>query len=285
MGRVADGGLSHVFVPDHVSFFVGAGMDGLVQAASLTALDERVEVVLGVYLLALRHPVPVARQISTICEMAPGRLTLGVGVGGEDRHEIEVCGVDPKTRGRRTDECLAILRGLLPGEPFSFEGEFFQLDKAWIQPAPDPPVPILIGGRSNATVRRTAQYGDGWLATWVSPSRFEGVVAEVSERAAEFKRVDTRWQHGLQLWVGFDANPTRARERLAAEMEKFYRGTRFESFERYSPSGTPAQVVDFVAQYVDRGCSRLNIMPVAASTEAGIDAVAEVSERLGKAGH
>lgn len=284
MGRVADAGLSHVFVPDHVSFFVGAGMDGLVQAASLTALDDRVEVVLGVYLLALRHPVPVARQISTICEIAPGRLTLGVGVGGEDRHEIEVCGVDPNTRGRRTDECLAILRGLLPGEPFSFEGEFFQLDKAWIQPAPRPPVPILIGGRSNATVRRTAQYGDGWLATWVSPPRFEAVVAEVSERAAEFKRDETRWQHGLQLWVGFDANPARARERLAAEMEKFYRGTRFESFERYSPSGTPAQVADFVAQYVDRGCTRLNIMPICESTEAGIDAVAEVRERLKNAG-
>ena len=71
----------------------------------------------AVYLLALRHPVPLARTLATIAELAPGRLALGVGVGGEDRHEIEICGVDPATRGSRTDEALAIVRGLLSGEP------------------------------------------------------------------------------------------------------------------------------------------------------------------------
>src|SRR5262245_30791762 len=105
--RVAAAGLDHVFVADHVSFHAGFGMDGLLQAATLAATEPALDVVVGVYLLALRHPVPVARQIATLCESAPGRLVLGVGVGGEDRHEIEICGVDPKTRGRRTDESLA----------------------------------------------------------------------------------------------------------------------------------------------------------------------------------
>ncbi len=65
-----------------------------------------------------------------------GRLTLGVGIGGEDRHEIEICGVDPRTRGRRMDECLQILRALSGGEPVTFEGEFFSLQDALILPAP-----------------------------------------------------------------------------------------------------------------------------------------------------
>jgi alkanesulfonate monooxygenase SsuD/methylene tetrahydromethanopterin reductase-like flavin-dependent oxidoreductase (luciferase family) len=78
--------------------------------------------------------VPVARRLATIAQLAPGRLTLGVGIGGEDRHEIEVCGIDPKTRGRRTDECLQILHGLAGGTPLTFEGEFFSLQDALIVP-------------------------------------------------------------------------------------------------------------------------------------------------------
>jgi len=95
VARIVDAGLDHVFVADHVSFHVGMGMDGLINAATLTALDERLKVCVGVYLLALRHPVTVARQLATLAESAPGQLLLGVGVGGEDRNEIAMCGVDP----------------------------------------------------------------------------------------------------------------------------------------------------------------------------------------------
>src|SRR4029450_13562551 len=94
---------ARLFVPDHVSSHTGFGMEGLVRAATLAALEPELAVHIGVYLLALRHPVPVARQIATLCESAPGRLLLGVGGGGEDRREIEICGADPETGGRRTD--------------------------------------------------------------------------------------------------------------------------------------------------------------------------------------
>src|SRR6516225_7708053 len=125
VARAAEAGVDHLCVGDHVSFFVGAGSDGLITATSLLACQAELPVYVGLYLLPLRHPVPVARQLSTIAQLAPGRLTLGVGVGGEDRHEIEVCGIDPKTRGRRMDECLEILRGLADGTPVTFQGEFF----------------------------------------------------------------------------------------------------------------------------------------------------------------
>ena len=106
LGRAAEAGIDHLGVGDHVSFFVGAGRDGIVDATALLNLQPGLPVYVGLYLLLLRHPVPVARQLSTLSELAPGRLTLGVGIGGEDRHEVEVCGVDPATRGRRMDECL-----------------------------------------------------------------------------------------------------------------------------------------------------------------------------------
>ena len=198
--------------------------------------------------------------------------------GGEDRHEIEICGVDPRTRGRRTDECLAALRGLLTGEPTSYACEFFAFENALIAPSPDPPVSIVIGGRSDAAIRRAALHGDGWLGVWCSPKRFAAVRDEVSERAeAAGRAVPT--EHGLQVWVGVGADRERARARLARGMEAMYR-TPYERFERYSPYGTADQIADFLAPYVESGCTFFNLMPIAESAEAGIDAVARIRERL-----
>ena len=281
LGRAADAGVDHVFVADHVSFHTGFGMDGLIQAATAAALEPTLDVYVGVYLLALRHPTPVARQIASLAESAPGRLVLGVGVGGEDRHEIEVCGVDPATRGRRTNESLAALRGLLSGEKTSFAGEFFQLEDALILPAPDPPVPLVVGGRSEAVVRRAARLGDGWLAAWCSPKRYRAVVAQIADEAERAGRGAVAWRHGLQTWLGVDADRGRARERLASAMTTMYR-IPFEPFEKYCPCGEPAEIAEFLAPYAEAGCVDFNLMAVAESTERAIDAVAEIKERVGR---
>ncbi len=282
LSSVHAAGLDHVFVADHISFFTGFGMDGLIQAATVSALEPNLRVHIGVYLLALRHPLPVARQIASLCESAPGRLVLGVGVGGEDRHEIEICGVDPRTRGRRTDESLIALAGLLSGEPTSHHCEFFEFEDALIRPAPDPRVPFLIGGRSDAAIRRAALHGDGWLGVWCSPKRFEAVVRQIDEVSGAEREPASRpgsWQHGLQVWVGLDENRDTARERLAARMQGMYR-IPFDRFERYSPYGDAARIADALAPYVEAGCGHFNVMAVAGSTEAAIDGVADVAERL-----
>src|SRR3954451_16687514 len=139
---LVDAGVDHLCVGDHVSFFVGAGSDGLITATSLLTAQSALGVYVGLYLLPLRHPVTVSRQLATIAQFTPGRLTLGVGLGGEDRHEIEVCGVNPKTRGRRMDECLSLLRRLADGTPVTFDGEFFALTDALILPTPAPAIPL-----------------------------------------------------------------------------------------------------------------------------------------------
>ena len=92
----------------------------------------------------------MARQLANLAEMAPGRISFGVGVGGDDRHEVEICGVDPRTRGRRTDESLDILQRLLAGETVDHSGEFFNFEQARIIPTPDPPIPVYVGGRAEA---------------------------------------------------------------------------------------------------------------------------------------
>src|ERR1700728_3805255 len=130
LAQAADAGIDYVCCGDHVSFFGGSGFDGLLQATALAMLHPTLPVHVGVYLLPLRHPVLVARQLADFARIAPGRLVFGVGVGGEDRHEISVCGVDPATRGERMNECLTVLRQLMAGTAVSFHGVFFDLDEA-----------------------------------------------------------------------------------------------------------------------------------------------------------
>jgi alkanesulfonate monooxygenase SsuD/methylene tetrahydromethanopterin reductase-like flavin-dependent oxidoreductase (luciferase family) len=271
--------VDHLCVGDHVSFFVGAGSDGLISATSLLARQAVLPVYVGLYLLPLRHPVPVARQLATLAQLEPGRLTLGVGIGGEDPHEIEVCGVDPKTRGRRMDESLLILRGLAEGKPVTFDGEFFSLHDALIVPAPSPPIPLIVGGRSDAAVRRAARLGDGWLGIWVSPRRYATVRDGIACQASDDGRDPTGFEHALNVWCGFGPTREAARDALATQMQVFYQMP-FEPFERYSPYGTPEQVAEFLSPYVDAGCSAFNVIPCASDAHRAIDAVGEVRRLL-----
>jgi alkanesulfonate monooxygenase SsuD/methylene tetrahydromethanopterin reductase-like flavin-dependent oxidoreductase (luciferase family) len=277
--QLDDAGIDQVYMADHVSFRDGSGTDGFVEIAALSQLHPSMRVMISVYLLALRHPLPVARQLATMSTIAPGRVTFGVGVGGEDRHEIEVCGVDPSTRGRRTNESLEIIRGLMTGDAVDFSGEFFELDQARIKPAVRPNIPIIIGGRSNAALARAARYGDGWVGAWCSARRFGEAVGIIAKEAEALGRGEVDWQHGYQPWVGVAATAEEARELVAVEMESFYK-VPFSAFEKYTPYGTVAQVADSLRPYVDAGCSLFNLKVVTKNDQEATEAAGEIAERL-----
>jgi len=272
---MADAGIDHVGASDHVSFHTGWGVDGIVQATALAAAEPRLAVTLGVYLLPLRHPVLVARQLSTFATATHGRMEFGVGVGGEDRHEVEICGVDPRTRGRRMDESMTIIRALLSGETLNFDGEFFTLERACIVPVPQTPIPMVVGGRSPAALRRAGRLGDGWLAAWTTASRFGEGLATVQAHAAEAGRAGQVTRHGFQPWVGLGPDRDAARAAVAAPVEAMYQ-LPFERFERYSPYGTPQEIADFLQPYVHLGCTTLNLAPQTNDWHRAVDAVAEI---------
>jgi alkanesulfonate monooxygenase SsuD/methylene tetrahydromethanopterin reductase-like flavin-dependent oxidoreductase (luciferase family) len=277
--RAEAAGVGRLFTGDHVAFRGGQGFDGLVTATALAVAAPRLTVQTAVYLLPLRHPVPVARQIATLAGLAPGRLVFGAGLGGEDPAEYRACGVDPATRGRRMDEALAVLRPLLAGAEVTLDGEFFRLDRVRVLPAPEPPVPVVIGGRSDAALRRVARYGDGWLGLWVSPARYANATALIAKYAADAGRDVAAWQHGMHVWCGFGTSPGAARERLSAAMEGFYQ-VPFGKFEKYSPCGTAGQIAESLRPYVEAGCRSFNLIPVADSEQAAIEGAAEVRALL-----
>jgi alkanesulfonate monooxygenase SsuD/methylene tetrahydromethanopterin reductase-like flavin-dependent oxidoreductase (luciferase family) len=272
-------GIDHVCCGDHVSFFTGMGFDGLVQATALMMLHPTMPVSTGVYLLPLRHPVLVARQLADIAQIAPGRLTFGVGIGGEDPHEVTSCGIDPATRGLRMNECLAIVRELLTGKPVTYHGTFFDLDEVVIAPAPAEAIPIVVGGRSDAAIRRAGRLGDGWLGIWNSPRRFAAAVDLAAEEAARVGRPDPPGRHAMQVWCGLADSKEAARARLAPAMEAFYQ-LPFERFEKYCPYGTADDVAEFLAPYAAAGCTAFNLIPQSTEHDQAIAGVAAVKRLL-----
>jgi alkanesulfonate monooxygenase SsuD/methylene tetrahydromethanopterin reductase-like flavin-dependent oxidoreductase (luciferase family) len=278
LARVADAGLDHITMGDHVSFHGGAGFDGMITASTMLASHDQLPVLLGVYLLGLRHPMLAARQLATVAQTAPGRLTLGVGAAGEDRREVSNAGVDPATRGRRLDEALLLVRQLLDGQELTFAGEFFQLEKARILPPPKPPVPVVVGGRGDAAIRRAARLGDGWLGMFCSARRFAETRQRITAAAADEGRPVPSW-FGMSIWCGLDDDAGRARHLLAEKMERLYRLPP-EKFAHLAPAGSPKQVAEFVAPYLAAGARHVTLIPAGSSIEADTDAAAEVSEQL-----
>ena len=275
-------GVDGLFAGDHVTFY-GIGNDGLINLAPIAVATERVQLMTSVFLLALRHPTPVALQCAMLDQLSHGRFVLGVGIGGEDANEWWACGIDPKTRARRTDEALEILRSLWTQEETTFQGKYFQLDKVRMQPKPfrEEGIPIHVGGRSDAALRRAARYGDAWVSIWVSARRMREAREKIDEWAAEEGRDPTRIGLGLQLWHAVDDDRDRARERLARRMKGFYQ-IPYERFERYSPYGRPEEIAEFLAPYVEAGCTHVNLLSVQSDPDQVVEAALSVKEALGK---
>jgi alkanesulfonate monooxygenase SsuD/methylene tetrahydromethanopterin reductase-like flavin-dependent oxidoreductase (luciferase family) len=279
IARAESAPLDQVAVGDHVSFRSGAGADGLLAASTVLGVSERLSTNTAVYLLPLRHPVLVARQLADISIRAPGRLIFGVGIGGEDQHEVQVCGVDPRSRGRWMDECIRAVRALLSGQPVDFEGEFVTLAQAQIIPAVAETIPFVIGGRSEAAIHRAGWLGDGWFGIWMSAGRYQQAIAQMQEAAQDAGRQMSRWTNALNVWCGVDGSSDRARIHVARAMEAFY-GLPYERFEKWSPAGPPQQLADFLMPYVAAGCSVFNLIINGRSADAEIEAAAEIRQRV-----
>jgi probable F420-dependent oxidoreductase len=152
---------------------------------ALGAVTQRLRFITFVLKLPVRHPVMVAKQMTSTAVLTGNRLVLGVGTSPW-REDYDVLGVPWAKRGLRMDEELAILRGLSAGGYFEFHGELFELPAIKIAPVPTQPVPILIGGHGEAALRRAARSGDGWLHGGGDPAELPGMLARLRElRAAE----------------------------------------------------------------------------------------------------
>ncbi len=136
--------------------------------AAMSAVTTTLHFGTMVYILPLRNPIELAKSLGTVAFHSGGRVTLGAGAGWI-REEFDTLGVDFKTRGKRMNEMVDVMRKLWTGEMVDYDGEHFSFGPIQMSPAPGVPIPILFGGLSKIALRRAATIGDGWIGTGQTP--------------------------------------------------------------------------------------------------------------------
>ena len=157
-----------------------AWLDAWALIAAMAAVTTRLRFVTGVYILPLRRPLEVAKATATAAVLSGNRVVLGAGAGWM-KEEFDALGEDFKTRGRRLDEMIVMLRKLWAGGVVEHHGKFYDFDGLQMSPAPTRPVPIYIGGTSEAALRRAARLGDGWIGSGNAPEEVPQVVRTLRE--------------------------------------------------------------------------------------------------------
>lgn len=154
---------TYPYTPDGNREFLDgkAFIESFVLTAALGAVTTTLKFNLFVLKLPIRPPALVAKQAGSLAALIGNRVGLGVGTSPWPE-DYEVMGVPFAKRGKRMDECIAIIKGLTTGDYFEFHGEFFDIPKTKMTPAPTEPLPILIGGHADAALRRAAR-NDGWM--------------------------------------------------------------------------------------------------------------------------
>ncbi len=148
----------------------------------MAAVTERLRFTTAVYIAPLRHPLLVAKAVATAAVLSRGCVALGAGVGWI-REEYDQLGSEFRTRGRRLDEMVEVLRAVWKGGMVEHHGEFYDFDRLQMSPAPPGEVPIYVGGSSEAAQRRAAR-NDGWLGSGDAPDALPGIV----ERLRDYRR-------------------------------------------------------------------------------------------------
>ena len=222
---------------------------------------EKIRILSSILLAPFYHPLVLAKQATTLDIASGGTLTLGVGVGGEFPVEFEAAGLDVKQRGRRTNECLEVLRRHWTGESVNYQGRHFQLQEASINPGPtqQPHPPVWVAGRRDAAMRRAVRYGDGWLPYFYSPDRYRDSVAKITRFAADEGRGLEGFQWAFFPYIAIYPTVAEAAEAAAEALggRYLYSGDFINVVKNYCLLGTPEQCVERLQEYIDAGARHI----------------------------
>jgi probable F420-dependent oxidoreductase len=254
--ELADGcGFDSLWCGDHISFPTSI-LDPLLQLAQAAVVSPRLTFGTAVYLLPLRHPVPVAKQVSTLDHLTEGRFIFGVGVGGEFPKEYAACGVPIGERGGRLGEAIPLLRKLWRGEPVSHQGRFYPaFESVPMQPPARQPggPPIWCGGRSDGALARAGRLADGWIAYVVTPEMYKASLDKIAAAASEAGRGSAKFGTGHLLFTRLDTTYEKALDAATLTLSQRYAMDFRRAAERYAALGTAQQVADRIRAFHKSG--------------------------------
>jgi probable F420-dependent oxidoreductase len=264
-------GFDSTWVGDHISFHIPV-IESLTLLAFASAVTERIQLGTAVYLLPLRNPTVAAKITSSLDMLSGGRLTLGIGVGGEFPPEFEAVDVPVGERGSRADEAIEILRRLWSEDAVVHEGKHFRFGPVSIDPKPLQPggPPIIVGGRRGPTFRRAGQLGDGYVSHMCSAEQYAENLASIREHATRAGRNEHPFETMSFLFTVFDDSYEAALDRAATLLQRIYNVPFRDAAAKYCLLGRPEDCLEQMQRFARAG-SRHMILSMLSDPDEAIE--------------
>jgi probable F420-dependent oxidoreductase len=227
--------------------------------------------------IPLRDPLVLARQCATLDYLSGGRLLPAFGVGRDTAPEFAATGREPRGRGDRANEILQLIARLWSEDSVDFEGRYYQYSGAAISPKPvQQPLPIWIGGSSDAAIKRTALYGTGWLGGIMAPAQVAPVVGKIKAAVAEAGRVIDDDHYGAGFPFRFGSPNDEVVQRAADRLRRLGEAP----VESYLAVGEAREILNRAAEYARAGISKFVLSPIASGDEDFMEQTRRLNEEV-----
>jgi probable F420-dependent oxidoreductase len=246
------------------------------------ACTERMRVGCVVFVTPLHNPVHLAKSLSTLDQLSRGRIDVGVGTGGRGRM-FSAFEVDSTSLVARFTEGLRLMKALWTEPRVTFDGRFWQLEGAAMEPKPfqKPHPPIWFGANHPAALRRAVRHGDGFFgAGSTTTARFAEQVAIVREALAEAGRDPAGFRIAKRVYIAVDDDADRARRRVADGLQRVYSYFGLSGLEPVAVSGPPDACVEGVRAVAEAGAELILFTPFFDEAEQMERLAAEVVPKL-----
>jgi len=246
------------------------------------ACTERLRLGCVVFVSTLHSPVHLAKSLASLDQLSRGRIDVGVGTGGKMR-PFAAFGVDPDRYAARFTEGVELMKALWTQPRVTFDGEFWQLRDAAMEPRPfqKPHPPLWFGANSPTALRRAVRLGDGFFGAGATPTaRFAEQVQLVREALAAAGRAATDFAIAKRVYIAIDEDAGRARRRMNDAMENLY-GRRVPDIEAAAIAGTPADCVAAVREVAAAGAELILFTAMFEQAEHAERLAAEIIPQLG----
>jgi probable F420-dependent oxidoreductase len=239
-------------------------VEPMVTMSLIAGRTKRLKFGMNAIVIPFRDPLVLAKECATLDYLSSGRLLPAFGVGSELAPEFRATGMNPAGRGSRSDETLTLLTRLWNEEHVTHSGKHFKYEDVTITPRPvQSPLPIWIGGSSDAAVRRTARLGTGWLGGTQSPREVAQVVPAIKAALNETGRTIDPDHYGVGFPFRFGSWDDPAVQRAAAGYSRM--GSKTKPEEVLAVGGA-AEIVAKAREYVEAGASKF-VLRVIGSTD------------------
>ena len=255
--RAEELGADALWACDHL-FWHGPVLECMTTLVVAATATRRAVIGSCVVQLPLRQAPAVAKQAASLQLLSRGRLVLGVGIGSH-AGEFEQAGVEYTTRGKQLDQGIAELRrSWRTGDGVTI-GDIEAGGPARYRQLPSPPpVPVWVGGSSEAAIRRAAGLADGWMPLFLSPSEYSGAVERLAKEVDRAGRLAGSVTRSIVLFISVDDDPLEAQRRGSSWMSSLY-GIPAKAFERHLVAGSAAEVAAVVASYRRSGAEHVAV--------------------------